>query len=156
MEHYVTSRCCVAFKRLCALLSVGTLPAAAVTEGRLNIGGQNPDVQEWQHMTVSPSVQYEPQSPGEHVLHKQGKKASTQCKLCHFVGRLPSPMAAIPEAVEGMQLSQRFSGAAQQLQADMDALKLSLATNDFGMHLLSITCAACLNPYTGPCLCLYM
>lgn len=41
-------------------------------------------------------------------------------------------MAAIPEAVEGMQLSQRFSGAAQQLQAEMDALELSLETNDFG------------------------
>ncbi len=41
-------------------------------------------------------------------------------------------MAAIPEAMEGMQLSQRFSGAAHQLQADMDALKLSLETLDFG------------------------
>ena len=45
-------------------------------------------------------------------------------------------MAAIPEAMEGMQLSQRFSGAAQQLQADMDALKMSLETLDFGMQQL--------------------
>lgn len=43
-------------------------------------------------------------------------------------------MAAIPEAMEGMQLSQRFSGAAQQLQADMDALKMSLEHLDFGMQ----------------------
>ena len=42
-------------------------------------------------------------------------------------------MAAIPEAVEGMQLSQRFSGAAQQLQADMDALRMSLGALDFGI-----------------------
>lgn len=42
-------------------------------------------------------------------------------------------MAAIPEAMEGMELSQRFSGAAQQLQADMDALRMSLKTFDFGM-----------------------
>ena len=45
-------------------------------------------------------------------------------------------MAAIPEALEGMQLSQRFSGAAQQLQADMDALKMSLETLDFGRQLI--------------------
>ena len=44
-------------------------------------------------------------------------------------------MAVIPEAVEGMQLSQRFSGAAQQLQADMDALRMSLETLDFGQQL---------------------
>lgn len=41
-------------------------------------------------------------------------------------------MAAIPEAMEGMRLSQHFSGAAHQLQADMDVLKLSLETLDFG------------------------
>lgn len=49
-------------------------------------------------------------------------------------------MAAVPEALEGMQLSQRFSGAAQQLQADMDALKTSLETLDFGGHLIQYSC----------------
>ena len=41
-------------------------------------------------------------------------------------------MAAVPEAVEGMQLSQDFSGSAQHLQADMNALKRSLETLDVG------------------------
>ena len=41
-------------------------------------------------------------------------------------------MAAVPEALEGMQLSERFSGAAHQLQADMNALRHSLQTLDFG------------------------
>ena len=41
-------------------------------------------------------------------------------------------MAAIPEANEGMQLSQRFSGVASELHANMDALKLSLETLNFG------------------------
>ena len=45
-------------------------------------------------------------------------------------------MAAVPEAMEGMQLSQRFSGAAQQLKAEMDALKVSLETLDFGKHVV--------------------
>ena len=45
---------------------------------------------------------------------------------------LPSVMAAVPEALEGMQLSQQFSGAAHQLQADMDALRMSLDTLNFG------------------------
>ena len=49
-------------------------------------------------------------------------------------------MAAIPEAMEGMQLSQRFSGAAQQLQADMDALKMSLEHLDFGMQQIYSSC----------------
>lgn len=45
---------------------------------------------------------------------------------------LPPVMAAIPDALEGMQLAQDFTGSAQQLQADMDALRLSLETLDFG------------------------
>ena len=49
-------------------------------------------------------------------------------------------MAAVPEALEGMQLSQHFSGAAQQLQADMDALKMSLETLDFGGQLIQYSC----------------
>lgn len=46
-------------------------------------------------------------------------------------------MAEIPEALEGMQLSQRFAGAAHQLQEDMDDLKLSLKALDFGELLSS-------------------
>lgn len=45
---------------------------------------------------------------------------------------LPPAMAAIPEALEGMQFSQDFSGSAQQLQTDIDTLRLSLETLDFG------------------------
>lgn len=53
---------------------------------------------------------------------------------------LPLAMAAIPDALEGMQLSQDFTGSAQQLQADMDALRLSLETLDFGKDWLTIAC----------------
>ena len=57
----------------------------------------------------------------------------------HVTHSLPAAMAAIPEALEGMQLSQSFSGSAQQLQADMDALRLSLETLDFGtLYLPSV------------------
>ncbi|KAL0019238.1 hypothetical protein WJX79_004955 [Trebouxia sp. C0005] len=45
---------------------------------------------------------------------------------------LPPFMAEVPEALEGMQLSQRFASAAHQLQEDMDGLKLSLKSLDIG------------------------
>ena len=51
---------------------------------------------------------------------------------------LPPAMAAIPEALEGMQFSQDFSGSAQQLQTDIDTLRLSLETLDLGRGLLSV------------------
>ena len=41
-------------------------------------------------------------------------------------------MAALPDLEEGLQLSQHFAATSQQLQADMDALKLSIETLDFG------------------------
>lgn len=67
-------------------------------------------------------------------VHAAGHYVAAAEITLHPLGQLPLPMAAIPEAVEGMQLSQRFSGAAQQLQADMNALRMSLGVLDFGMH----------------------
>lgn len=67
-------------------------------------------------------------------MHEAGQYIAAAETTLHPLGQLPLPMAAIPEAVEGMQLSQRFSGAAQQLQADMNALRMSLGALDFGMH----------------------
>lgn len=54
-----------------------------------------------------------------------------------FAECLPPFMAEVLDALEGMQLSQRFTGAAHQLQEDMDNLKLSLKSLDIGELLSS-------------------
>ena len=46
-------------------------------------------------------------------------------------------MAEVPDALEGMKLSQCFAGAAHQLQEGMDDLKLSLKSLDIGELLSS-------------------
>ena len=51
-------------------------------------------------------------------------------------------MATIPDLEEGLQLSQHFAATSQQLQADMDALKLSIETLDFGEQVCSCTSLA--------------
>lgn len=85
--------------------------------------------------TFSSPDAYQPRnSPGDGMMGSSlllPLPTAAQCKPCS-AGRLPPSMAAVPEALEGMQLSQRFSGAAHQLQADMNALRQSLAALDFG------------------------
>ena len=70
---------------------------------------------------------------------------------CSLSSRLPSSplaqmplatMATIPDLEEGLQLSQHFAATSQQLQADMDALKLSIGTLDFGEQAVSCTSLA--------------
>ena len=51
-------------------------------------------------------------------------------------------MATIPDLEEGLQLSQHFAATSQQLQADMNALKLSIETLDFGEQAVSCTSLA--------------
>lgn len=107
--------------------------AVATSEDHTTAQNDSSFPPEWQHLSAS----YEPQSLGEHTLLDHAGRAHNGRSTPYLSGQLPPPMAAIPEAVEGMQLSQRFSGAAQQLQADMDALKMSLETLDFGMQQIS-------------------
>ena len=71
-------------------------------------------------------------APEGRLGRQAGSSLSSMLASSPLAQMPPASMATIPDLEEGLQLSQHFAATSQQLQADMDALKLSIETLDFG------------------------